>query len=78
MRLVAQKGSAVVSITPQGAMVSATGGSRVKLQCPLLVQDSQFFDEEEQRFVTLEEVLRTFLDKTPAVVAEFESSMAEL
>jgi hypothetical protein len=76
MRLVAQKGSAVVSVTPQGAVVSTTGGSRVKLQRPLLVQDGQFFDEEQQRFFTLEEVLRAFLDKAPEVVAEFESFMA--
>lgn len=76
MKLVAQKGTAAVSITPQGVMVDTTGGSRVKFQRPLLIQDGQFFDEEEQRFVTLEEVLRAFLDKAPAAVAEFERSMA--
>lgn len=62
-------------ITAQGAEVSPTEGSQVKFQRALLSEDGRFFDEEQKRFVTLEEVLRAFLDKAPAAISEFESFM---
>ncbi len=49
IRVTAQGGWAAVSVTPHGPAVSTTGVSNVKCQRALLVQDGQFFDEEEQR-----------------------------
>lgn len=76
MRLTAQKGAAALSVTSQGPQISTTGGSQVKLQRPLLVQDGEFFDEDSNQCVSLERILTAFLEKVPAVVAEFEGFMA--
>ena len=76
MKLKANKGVAVVSVTGKGPKISTTGGSHVKFQRPLLTQDTEFFDDDSAKFVKLEDVLRAFLEKAPDVVSEFEKLVA--
>lgn len=76
MKLTAQKGGAALSVTSQGPQISTTGGSHVRFFRPLLVQDGQFFDEDSNQYVSLERILTAFLEKVPAVVAEFEGFVA--
>jgi len=72
MRLTAQKGAAFVSVTSGGPQVATIGNSQVKFQRPLLVQDGEFFDDDSQQYVSVEQVLKIYLEKVPAVVSEFE------
>lgn len=67
-------GNAALSITSQGPVATTAGEGRVELQRPLLVDDGQFFDDGEKRFVSLEEIVTTFLEKVPYVVTELEPS----
>lgn len=76
INLTAQKGAASVVVTPAGPQECTTGGSKVKLQRPLLVQDDQFFDDNSSKYVTLEVVLNSFLEKAPDVVSYFEKLVA--
>ena len=76
MKLIAQKGAAAVSVTPQGVEVQTTGGSQVKQQRPLLNQDGAFFDEQSSEYVSLDNVLQAFLREAPDVISEFEELVA--
>jgi hypothetical protein len=76
IKLRAQKGSAVVTVSSGGASTKTTGGSHVSLQRPLLCQDGNFFDEESGKYVTLDQVLSAFLAKTSDVVVTFEKLMS--
>lgn len=67
-------GNAALSITPQGPIATTAGGGRVEMQRPLLADDGKFFDDAGQRFVSLEDILVTFLEQVPHVIAELESS----
>jgi hypothetical protein len=67
-------GNAALTITSQGPVATTIGEGRVELQRPLLVDDGQFFDDVEKRFVALDEILATFLEKVPHVVRELEPS----
>lgn len=72
MQLRAQKGAAFVSVTSAGPQVSTTGNSQVKFQRPLLVQDGEFFDDDSKQYVSIEQVLKIYLEKISAAVSEFE------
>jgi hypothetical protein len=75
MKLKARKGAARYSILPTGPQKQCTGASSVDEQRPLLITDGKFFDDESQRYVTLEEILKNFVGKIPAVIKEFESKL---
>ena len=76
VRAVAQGGIAAVSLTPGGPVISTTGGSQVKFQRPLLVQNGEFFDDETQRFVGLDELLKNVLAESPAAIEELKREWA--
>lgn len=76
VKLIAQKGAAAVSMTPQGVGVQTTGGSQVKQQRPLLNQDGAFFDEQSSEYVSLDKALQAFLREAPDVISEFEKLVA--
>ncbi len=76
IKLTTQKGGAFLSVTSAGPQVSTTGNSQVKFHRPLLVQDGEFFDDDSQQYVSIEEVLKIYLKKVPAVVSEFEALLA--
>lgn len=76
VKLTAQKGMVAMRITPKGVEVVTTGGSKATLQRPLLNEDGAFFDDQLSKYVSLDEVLDTFLSKAPDAIAEFEKSVA--
>ena len=71
-KVIAQKGSATLSITNKGPDTTVTGSSRVKLQRPLIIQNGLFFDDELQTFVGLDQVLKEFLGQVAVLIAEFQ------
>lgn len=75
IKLRAQKGAATYSIQSTGPKVEFTGASSIKEQRPLLSKDGRFFDQETGKYVTLEQILKDFLDNIPAVIAEFEKDL---
>lgn len=72
MKLKLQSGGASIAATSDGPKFAATGKSSVELQRPLQIDDGTFFDEQSNRYVSLEEVIDTFLQQAPSVIAEFE------
>ncbi len=76
IKLTAQKGAASIVVTAAGPQECTTGGSKVELQRPLLIQDDQFFDDNSSTYVKLEDVLKSFLAKAPDVVSYFEKLVA--
>ncbi len=76
VKLTAQKGSATISMTAQGVEVQTTGGSQVKQQRPLLIQDGAFFDEQSSEYVSLDIALQAFLREAPDAISEFEKLVA--
>jgi hypothetical protein len=72
IKVTGQKGSAMVAVTDQGLVTKTTGASQVQLQRPLLNADGEFFDDQSQGYVKLEDVLSAFLTRGPSVIVEFE------
>ncbi len=66
----------LMSVTPDGYQVETTGNSRIKLQRPLLTNDDEFFDDESQQYVSIEQVLKTYIENIPAIISEFEALLA--
>jgi hypothetical protein len=56
--------------------VVTTGGSKATMQRPLLNEDGAFFDDHLSKYVSLDEVLDSFLSKAPDTISEFEKSVA--
>lgn len=71
-----QNGTAAVSFTDQGIKESTSGNSIVQPQRPLLNQDGKFFDDNSCSYITLRDILKTFLAKVPEVVSSFEKIVA--
>jgi hypothetical protein len=65
-------GGAGFILTSQGPVVTPPGVGRVEFQRPLLINDGLFFDDEEKRFVSLEEIVTAFIKKIPVLIAELE------
>jgi len=76
VKLTAQKGMVAMRITPKGVEVVTTGGSKATMQRPLLNEDGAFFDDQLSKYVSLDEVLDSFLSKAPDTISEFEKSVA--
>ena len=55
---------------------STSGNSIVQPQRPLLNQDGKFFDDNSCSYITLRDILKTFLAKVPEVVSSFEKIVA--
>jgi hypothetical protein len=65
-------GGAGFVLTAEGPVTTPPGVGRVEFQRPLLINDGLFFDDEEKRFVSLEEIVTAFVKKVPALIAELE------
>ena len=65
-------GGAGFILTSQEPVVTPPGVGRVEFQRPLLINDGLFFDDEEKRFVSLEEIVTAFIKKIPVLIAELE------
>ena len=75
LKLRAQKGKARYSIQSARPQRECTGGSSIEEQRPLLGNDGEFFDEETREYVTLERILRAFLDSIPTIITKFEKDL---
>ena len=76
IKLTAQNGLASISPGHQGIQQTTTGNSSIKLQRPLLVRNGEFFDDDSNRFVSLHQILETFLVKCPKIIKEFDGLVA--
>ncbi len=72
VKLKAKNGALVYSITPSGPKIKTTGNSIINEQRPLISDDGSFFDENTQKYVTLDNLLKDFLIDIPQVIKEFE------
>lgn len=72
IKLIANKGSAALRVTPKGPEHVLTGNSSVKEQRPLCMKDDRFCDEESGEFLSLDEILDDFLNSVPGVITDFE------
>ena len=71
--LKAKKGSAVMVVTPEGPKQIVTGNSSIKEQRPLYTKDGLYYDEDDKKYISLEEILVNYLDAAPSVITEFKS-----
>ncbi len=72
VKMTAHKGGASVSAGANGPALQTSGGSFVKMQRPLMIQDGAFFDDERNAFVAIDAVVDAFLAKAPAAIEQFE------
>ena len=67
-------GGVSVVLTDAGLQATPSGNAHaVKCQRPLLTNDDTFFDDDSKRYVTLDDVLGSFLTAAPRLVPELEA-----
>jgi hypothetical protein len=67
------KGIAALVVTPKGPKHILTGNSKIEEQRPLCMRDGNFFEEETEKMLSLDEILDDFLGAVPSVIKYFES-----
>lgn len=72
IKLKAKKGSASLSLMPEGPRFTATGISSIKEERPLYTRNGLFFDEESGEYVPLDKILDDFLSAVPDVITYFK------
>lgn len=72
IKLHARKGKAVYSIPSTGPKRECTGDSYIDEQRPLISNDGRFYDDETNKYVTMEQILKDFLCDIPTVINEFK------
>jgi hypothetical protein len=75
IKLKAQTGVAVCSLTASGPEMVATGNSQIKEERPLLSDDGKFFDDTTHQYVSLELILRDFISSSVKCIREFEDNL---
>jgi len=75
IKLHARKGKAVYSIPSTGPQKECTGNSCIKEDRPLISKDGHFCDDETNKYVTMEQILKDFLCDVPAVIDEFKKKL---
>lgn len=73
--LQAHKGAAIYKVPAGGPEKITTGNSIIKEQRPLLSHDGKFFNDATRQYVSLEVILRDFIDCSVEVIKEFEESL---
>ena len=68
----ANKGIAALKVTPKGPEFVQTGNSPIQQQRPLYVQDGRFYEEETGKLLSLEQILKEYLNTVPQVIADFQ------
>lgn len=71
IKLKASKGSASLSLMPEGPEFTATGNSSIEEDRPLFIRSGLFFDEESRQYVSLSKILSDFLKAVPNVIEYF-------
>lgn len=73
VRLRVQSGHAAIALGPDGPEISTSGQSQVIQQRALYMAGDRVFDDESGQYVTLEQLLTTYLEAVPRAIAEFRS-----
>jgi hypothetical protein len=73
IKLIASKGTAAIVVKPKGPKHILTGNSKIEEQRPLYMRDGYFFEEESEKWLSLDEILGNFLRAVPGVIKYFES-----
>ncbi len=73
IELKASQGKAVYSIQPTGIKKEETGNSKIKEKRPLICDDGRFYDDETNKYVTMEQILKDFMCDVPAIINNFKS-----
>ena len=72
IKLKAKKGIAAMVVTPEGPKQTVTGNSSIKEQRTLYTNNGLYYDEDNKKYVSLEEILVDYLDEVPKVITEFK------
>ncbi|HUW32017.1 MAG TPA: hypothetical protein VM223_10425 [Planctomycetota bacterium] len=75
MKLQARKGAAVYAFGRNGPLRITTGDSTIKEQRPLLCNNGMYFDEETNRWLSLDQILTDYLKAAPEVIDEFQKEL---
>ena len=75
IKLHASKGRATYSIQPTGPKKEVTGDSRIDEHRPLISDDGRFYDDNTNKYVAIEQILKDFLCDIPAVINEFKRDL---
>jgi hypothetical protein len=58
-----------------GPKKEVTGDSCINEQRPLISDDGRFYDDDTDKYVTIEQILKDFLCDVPAVINEFKKDL---
>jgi hypothetical protein len=75
VKLIAQRGTAVVVLAPGAPKSSVTGNSTVRGQRALVTSGGTFFDEVSASHVSPETVIDAFREAAPAAIAKFKARL---
>ena len=73
IKLKAEKGIAAIVVTPEGPKQTVTGNSSIKGQRTLYTNNGLYYDEDNERYISLEETLVNYLNAVSKVITEFKS-----
>jgi len=77
INLKAKNGYAFYTLLPDGPKIETTGDSIVKVERPLICENGKFFDEEERKYITLEQILKNFLIDVQDVIEYFKDEIIQ-
>jgi hypothetical protein len=72
-KLTTKRGIAAIVIGPHGPQSILSGDSLIKEQRSLCSSDGRFFDDETQRYIDLDQLLTSYLDEVPRLLADLGS-----
>lgn len=75
IKLHARKGKATYCIQSTGPKKKVTGDSCIDEQRPLINDDGRFYDDDTNKYVAMEQILKDFLYDVPAVIDEFKKGL---
>ena len=75
IKLHARKGKAAYSIQSTGPKKEVTGDSCINEKRPLISGDGRFYDDDTNKYVAIEQILKDFLCDVPAVINEFKKDL---
>lgn len=73
VKMTANKGMVIMTISPSGPKTIKTGNSSIKEQRTLCTVDGHFYDEESGKYFLLNEILEKYLSAVPEAIAFFEN-----
>ncbi len=73
LKLIASQGKAMYRIQSTGIKKEETGNSKIEEQRLLISDDDRFYDDETEKYVTIEQILKDFMCEVPAIINKFKS-----